>query len=374
MAAGRRGHGEGSIFKRQDGRWVGQLDVGWTEGGQRKRRSFYGVTRAAVRDAMTEAINAQRQGLTVQSKDQTMATYLRTWLAGEVDDLRPSTHKRYAQFVNRDIIPAIGKISLAKLGVQDVQRMLRGVDAAPRTVRQLRAVLRKALHDAMRMELLSRNVAALAKPPKLGDAVEQPVMEPDQAREFMAAVAGDRLESLYVLALSTGLRQGEALGLQWTGIAGGAMTISKGLQRVNGKLVLVDTKTDASKRTVRLPRVAVEALADHRGRQLEDRLIAGEKWQDTGFVFTSLYGAPLDGTVVTHQLQRLLSKAGLRRMRFHDLRHCAASLMAATGVPALVAMETLGHSNIATTMNIYSHALESSKGSAADAMDGALGG
>ncbi len=373
--------GEGAIFQRKDGRWVGQLDLGWVNG-RRSRRSFYGTTYAKVRDAMTEAKDAQRKGLTVQSRDQSTGSFLQAWLADEQKRLRPSTHRRYTGFVNHDLIPVIGRIPLTKLSPQHVRSMLaaasagRGDRAAlkPRTVRQMRAVLRKALNDAMGMEVVSRNVAALVKPADLGDKLAQPVMTPEQARAFLCAVSGDRLDGLYVLALATGLRQGEALGLLWDDVnfETGRLSITKALQRVSGKLVAVPVKTDASVRTLRLPKMALEALLAHRGRQLEDRLMAGERWQDTGYMFTTGLGTPLDGSVVTHQFQRLLAKAGLSRMRFHDLRHCAATLMAAQGVPVRVAMDTLGHSQIATTMEIYTHVLPEQQEDAADAIDAAL--
>lgn len=265
----RRGPGEGAIFQRKDGRWVGQLDLGWLDG-KRARRSFYGATFAKVKDAMTEAKEAQRKGLTVQSRDQSTEKFLRAWLDDERKHLRPSTHRRYAGFVNHDLIPVIGRIPLTKLSPQHVQAMLNAAGAgrgergslAPRTVRQMRAVLRKALHDAMRMELVSRNVAALVKPAELGAKAAQPIMTAEQAQEFLAAVSGDRLEGLYVLALATGLRQGEALGLHWSDLdlVSGKLSINKALQRVAGVLVTVPVKTVKSKRDLRLPRVALEAL------------------------------------------------------------------------------------------------------------------
>src|SRR6266545_6727274 len=166
------------------------------------------------------------------------------------------------------------------------------------------------------------------------------------------------LERCSQVALAVGLRQGEALGLAWNDIDldGGTLTVRKTLQRIDESFVLVEPKTVRSRRTIALPSVAVNVLRTHRARQMEERLMAGSLWEDDwGLVFTTATGRPLHGTNVTRTFQQLLAKAGLRRQRFHDLRHSCASLLLAQGVHPRVVMETLGHSQIALTMNTYSH-------------------
>ena len=199
-------------------------------------------------------------------------------------------------------------------------------------------------------------------------------MTPEQARTFLDSVRGKRLEALYTVALALGLRQGEALALRWTDIdmEAGNVTVRAGLQRQGGKLVLVEPKTPRSRRTIAAPPIVVAALRSHRSRQLQDRLAAGSEWQDLDFVFCTQAGGPLDSRNVTRDFQRALTKAGLPHMRFHDLRHSCASLLLAQGVHPRVVMETLGHSQIALTMNTYSHVIPALQREAADRMQAAL--
>jgi integrase len=199
-------------------------------------------------------------------------------------------------------------------------------------------------------------------------------MSPEQARAFLDLVRGDRLEALYTVALAIGLRQGEALGLQWNDIDldTGTLSVRHALQRIGGKLQLVEPKTRLSRRTIAMPPIVVTSLRAHRARQLQERLWAGSRWQEGNYVFASRIGTPLDGTNVTHGLQATLIAAGLPRQRFHDLRHACASLMLAQGVHPRVVMETLGHSQISLTMNTYSHVIPSLQREAADRMEEVL--
>ena len=196
-------------------------------------------------------------------------------------------------------------------------------------------------------------------------------LTPEQARAFLEAASGDRLEALYTVALAVGLRQGEALGLRWDDVdlEAGTLTVRHALQRVGGRLRLVEPKTRLSLRNIALPPMVVAALRAHRSRQLQERLWAGSRWQEHDYVFASTIGTPLDGTNVTHRLQAILLTAGLPRQRFHDLRHACASLLLALGVHPRVVMETLGHSQISLTMNTYGHVLPSLQRDAADRMD-----
>lgn len=198
----------------------------------------------------------------------------------------------------------------------------------------MRAVLRTALAQAMRWRLLEINAAALAQ----GPAIRRPpvpALTPADARVLLEVVAGDRLEALFVVALGLGLRQGELLGLRWEDIDQdrGEVHVRYALQRVKGQgPQLVEVKTERSRRTLALPPIVVDALEGHRYRQDAERALAGRAWVETGFVFTTSIGTPLDGSSVTHHFQRLLAAAGLPRMRFYDLRHGCASLLLAQGV------------------------------------------
>ena len=196
-------------------------------------------------------------------------------------------------------------------------------------------------------------------------------MGPDQIPGFLQAVQGDRLECLFVLTVTLGLRQGEALGLSWDAIyfEKGTLAVRRALQRVSGKLIFVEPKTSRSRRTLHLPQFVLTALRAHQMRQEQERMLAGSRWRESNLVFCTGIGTPLDGPNVTHRLQRLLHDAELPRMRFHDLRHACASLLLFKGIHPRVVMETLGHSQISLTMNTYSHVVPALQREAADKMD-----
>jgi integrase len=198
---------------------------------------------------------------------------------------------------------------------------------------------------------------------------------PAQARQFLEAVRGDKFEALYTVALALGLRRGEALGLRWEDIdwEKGTLTIRASLQRAEGKLQMLEVKTDRSRRVVKLPKLALQALKSHRTRQLEDRLLAGARWTEHGLVFPTGIGTPYDPRRLNEDFERALKRGGLPRIRFHDLRHSAATLLLAQGVPVKMISELLGHSTTRMTLDVYAHVLETMKQEAADSMDAVLG-
>jgi integrase len=283
----------------------------------------------------------------------------------------------YCHLTTKHLIPNLDRVPLEKLSPEHVQALLRAKTdegLAPRTVHHLRALLRIALNRAMRWGLVVRNVAALADSPRI-ERFDVRMLAPAEAKQLLAAAEDDRLGALYSVALALGLRQGEALGLSWEDVDFGSrrLHVRHGLQRIAGKLRLVEPKTRQSRRTIALPGVVTEALHHHKAVQTQERLLAGTRWQETGLVFTSTIGTPIEVGNLRRQFWKLLDKAGLPRMRFHDLRHSCASLLLVQGVPARVVMETLGHSNISITMDTYTHVLPELQRQAADAMDRALG-
>jgi len=240
-------------------------------------------------------------------------------------------------------------------------------------VREIRGILRTALNRALKWGLVSRNVAALTDAPR-AEAKDVTVLTPDQARSLLEAARGNRLEALFTVALALGLRRGEALGIRWQDIDvdAGTLQVRQQLQRIGGKLELVEPKTRKARRTVALPSIAVAALRAHRARQNAERLALGEAWVDSGLVFTSEIGTPLDPDNLKRSWYALRERAKLKTLRFHDLRHACATLLLAQGVHPRVVMETLGHSQIGVTMNVYSHVLPMLQREAADALDAAL--
>jgi integrase len=378
----RRGRNEGSIRRRKDGRWQATVSMGW-KNGKRARKFLYGETREEVAGKLTRALNAQQQGLPIAGERQTLEQFLDVWLEAAVKGkVRPLTFESYRSYIVTHLKPGLGKKTLARLSPQDVQAFLNAKSAekddqgnarfAARTVQYMHAVLRRALGQAERWGLVARNVAKLVEARVRRQEIEP--LSVEQARLLLEAARGDRLEALVTVATSLGLRQAEALGLRWESIdlEAGRLTVRESLQRIDGKLSLVDVKTDKSRRTVTLPRFTVSALKAHRARQLQERLVAGTRWQDRGLVFSSTIGTPLDRWQVHRRYHELLLKAGVPRKRFHDLRHTSASLLFAQGVEPRVVMEILGHSRIATTLDIYTHLLPHAQQDAADKMDAIL--
>lgn len=246
---------------------------------------------------------------------------------------------------------------------------------SPRTVQYLHAILRRSLGLATKWGLVARNVALLVDSPRVKRSEIRP-LTPEQARQFLQMAKGDRLGALYSVAIALGLRQGEALGLRWDDVdmQQGWVQVRMALQRVDGKLQLVEPKTEKSRRTIEMPDVVRDALREHRIRQLQERLLAGQTWQEHGLVFTTTIGTPLDARNVVRHFHGLLETAGLPRMRFHDLRHTAASLLLAQGLELRVVQEVLGHSQISLTANLYAHVMPVLMKEAAAKMDAVLRG
>jgi integrase len=282
----------------------------------------------------------------------------------------------YAQLIRLHLKPGLGQYRLAKLSPAHVQKFMNDKLAAglsPRSVQYLRAVLRRALGLALKWRMVQVNAATLVDAPKTNRPEVNP-FSPEEARAFLGAIKGDRLEALFTCALALGLRQGEALGLLWDDIDLQARTITVrgNLQRIGHKLQLVEPKTRRSRRTLTLPQTTAAALRTHYRRQLEEKVKAGARWHDTGFVFTSVIGTPLEPRNVVRRFHAVLKEAGLRHQRFHDLRHCAATLLLAQGVELRTIMEILGHSQISITADLYTHVIPAVKREAADLMDGIL--
>lgn len=375
MVASKRGNGEGTIFKRErDGRWVGQLTLA-----NGRRKTLTAPTMKEARARLDSARRDRDAGLGAMDERLTVARYLDQWLETSArPTLRPQTLRSYQMHVRVHIGPAIGQVRLARLSPANVQRMMNDMLAtglSPSSVLYTRAILRRALGQAMKWGHVQRNAAALVDPPR---RTRQPVaaMSPDDARALLQAFAGHRLESLVTVALATGLRQGELLGLSWADVDldGATLTVRHALQRNDGAWQLVEPKTERSHRTLALPAFVVAALRQRRAVQGRERMLAGGRWQASDLVFTTSIGTPMDGRNVTHRFQGQLAAAGLARIRWHDLRHGCATLLIARDANVRVIMEQLGHSAIALTMNTYAHIMPSALRDAADRMDDLLAG
>lgn len=240
----------------------------------------------------------------------------------------------------------IGRLRLGRLGPFHLEHLYAErikAGLSPTTVLQLHRLLHHALRDAVRWSLVLRNVSELVTPPRRA-RYDFRVLSSDQARAFLQAVKGDRLEALYVVAITTGMREGELFGLRWTDV-----NLRTGWLRLTRQL-----KTKSSRRQVLLPRIVVEALTAHDERQAQERELVGTAWEDNGLVFPNTIGRPINvSNFLPRDFYPLLERAGLPRMRFHDLRHSAATLLLELGIHPKVVSEMLGHSQIGITLDLY---------------------
>jgi integrase len=374
--ARRRGQNEGSITQLKDGRWQGRVTTGYKDG-KVQRKAVYGKTRQEAAVEVTKILANMQKGIQPGNDRTTVKQFLADWLLGKEPTVRPTTYRSYKDTASLHITPYIGHIVLTRLTPTDVQKMMRALTSggakAP-TVRYAVRVLRIALNDAARMELIGRNAAALVKTPKTEKHRVTP-LTPEQATKLLEKATDDRMEGIYVLAVALGLRQGELLGLAWDDVdmEAGAVMVRAQLQRRDGALQRVPLKTEESRRTLALPAVALAALRRQRTRQKEARLLAGSRWQETGYVFTSTIGTPIDARNLIREYHDALQRAELPSARFHDLRHSAASILLAMGASLHEVKEALGHSRIATTSDVYAHLLDSVRQETAARMDRAFG-
>ena len=371
----RRGKGEGSIYQREDGAWIGAIDLGWVDG-KRSRRVISAKTRGEIVKRLRELHPVIAQGVVPASDRLTVGEYLNGWVVNRIPGtITTRTEALYERAVKVYINPSIGKLRLNKLAPSDVSRMLQDLEAkgySPATRRMARATLRRALRMAEQDGVLSRNVASIAEGPKLGHR-EGRSLNPDQAKQFLRAVEGHRHEAAYVLALSLGLRRGEILGLTWDDVdrAEDAVVLQIRHQLVRDKngVHLVDLKTVGSRRTLHLSRPLVDILERHRVRQEAEELVRGKRWHnDHELIFTSNIGTPLDPDEFGKTVPKICVEAGLGHWSIHELRHSCASLLIAMEVPIEVVAEQMGHASIRVTKDVYGHLMPRSRAKAAEAM------
>lgn len=354
--AKRRGQGEGSIYKRApDGRWVGSVNLGY-EGGTRRRRVVYGDSQAEV-VAKLEGVRQDRcEGRLTAKADnrQTVGAFLRGWLDDYTAELADSTQESYRWLLERHVIPELGDHRLSQLTARHVQALLTSKqDLAPRTRQYLLTVLRSALDTAEREGLVPRNVAKLVKPPSVRAAEVRPYSA-EEAAALLEAAAGTRMHPLIALAVFTGLRVGECLGLRWADIdlEDGAVSVKRTRRRTG---TVADPKTEAGRRVVPMDAAAVEALAAWRTLQAQDRAAAAS-WEAGDSVFTTRDGRLLSHAGVRSGWRRTVDRAEVEYRGFHHLRKTYTSLLAAQGIHPKAAQQLLGHTDVRVTLEAYTRA------------------
>jgi len=354
--AKRRGNGEGSVYRRKDGLWVGQYKIE-APNGTKKTKYIYAKTRKEAARRLTEAVAEMNKGIVYDSEGLTLERYLSRWLGSVERTIRPRTYERYEQSCRLHIHPALGNTKLDKLRtsqLQDLYRKKLECGLSPRTVQIIHATLHKALAQAVALFLIPRNPAAFATPPRATHREMRPLSE-EQVKLLLEASKGDKLEALYVLAITTGMRKGEILGLKWEDVDLVSRIVRVKRTVHNG--TVHPPKTSRGYRSISLATDAVVALKER------ERL--GE------WVFCTKTGNPLSAhNVHNRSWKPLLKKAGLPSdTRFHDLRHTCATLLLTRNINPKIVQELLGHSSISITLDIYSHVLPTLQEKAVEAME-----
>lgn len=356
----RRGHGEGTLFLRKDGRW--QASFIDNDG---KRRYFYGMKQSEALEKMRRAQEEDKKGTLAKSTQQKLGEYLNQWLEMvHKQKIRISTYRQYRFVLDKHILPSLGNTQLQKLTPQDIQNLYarkQKEGLGPATILNMHTVLRGSLANALKWNLVSRNVAALVTAPRSKSSVAHG-LSVEEVQKLVSTTRGHRFEAIFTVALTTGMRRGELFGLRWSdiNIERGILYVRRTTNRYKGVGVVEnDPKTKTSLRQIMLSEPALEALKKHKERQEQEKQMLGDKWQDRNLVFCGRYGGFLIPDTLRKNLNKVLQDAGLPHIRFHDLRHSAATIMLTMGVHPKIVQEMLGHSTITITMDTYSHLVPS---------------
>ena len=374
---GKRGNGEGSITKRKDGRYMARYTVHTKDG--LRRKTLYARTRAEVAEKLSRALSDRSSGIVFDAGTLTLGEYLDRWLPHSVrGSVRQRTFERYEQIARVHIKPTLGRIKLKALTPTHVRGLYQEKlddGLAPRTVQYIHTTLRKALKEAVQDGLIPRNAADAVKAPRPAKKEINP-LAPEQAKAFLEVASGNRFQTLYVLAIHCGLREGELLGLKWDdlNLEAGTLSVRRTLSETKEVGRIFEPPKNGKGRSIRLTPGAIEALRGHLRCQIEEIDRAGDAYQDQGLVFPSQAGTPMNAKNLTaRSFKPLLVQAGLpHSVRLHDLRHTCATLLLGKGVHPKIVQELLGHATIAITLDTYSHVLPNMQGEAVAAMQEAM--
>jgi len=359
----RRDNGDGSIYTRADERFVGSLRLP-----NGKRKDFYGKTKQEVKEKLKKAQAQLEQGTLVTAKHQSVASYLEYWFTIKRPNVRASTVVSYRGIINNHIVPHIGSIKLQKLTCDHIQALYstlleKGLN--PTAVGMVHTVLVSACKDAVKWKRIAVSPCESVTAPRQVRK-DMKFLTVEQARHLLDAARGHPLEAMLVLAVLTGARRGELFALHWEDInfRKGTVHIHRSLSYKNADGLGCTyreelPKTAAGIRTIPLPDIALEVLKVHKARQLKQRLQCGDAWKNLDLVFCTGVGSYYNQSNHHTAFRKILKAAGLPFIRFHDLRHSAATILLSMGVNPKVIQERLGHANITITLGRYAHVTES---------------
>jgi len=375
---------KGSIRERSPGRWAIILDQRDPATGNRKRKwhSFRGTKRQAQTEC-ARLIAAMKDGTYIEPSKITVAQFLDRWLDHIKSQVTPKSHERYSGLVKKNIAPALGAVLLAKLrpvnigeayavALKDGRKDGRSGGLAPRTVGHMHRVLKQALSQAVKWELLMRNPADAVDPPK----VEwKPVSTYDlsETARILEAVRGKTIFMPALLAVMCGLRRGEICALRWRNadLDGAQLSVVESVEQTKSGLRFKSPKSGKGRKVALLP-IVVDELRARRARLAQELLKLGKRISDDDFVVSHPDGSMLPPIHVSQQWGFAIAKTGLARLRFHDLRHAHATHLLAMGVHPKVASERLGHSRVGITLDLYSHVIPGMQEDAAADLDRAF--
>lgn len=365
----RRGRNEGTIFRKASGKWRAQVTI------DGKRLGYTASTRAECHDWLRGMLDQIDQGMTFDGRNTTLADYLEEWISIKKSSVRTNTGVQYERLIIRYIKPMLGKVKLKDLSIRVINRFYEELVSAGVGVSHIRychRVLHAALEQAVKNGMLGRNPAHGSTLPRL-PYKEMQTLNEQQVVQFLVAASVSRYKVLYHLAVTTGMRYSELRGLSWSDVdwIKGTISVRRQIQDIAGKGSLAGApKTHSGIRTVLLGESSLNALREQRQRVESEWSEAGDRWQDNDLIFPSKNGTPFVTITVHEDFAYTLKAANLPKIRFHDLRHTAASLMLNRGVPALVVAKILGHSNPTITLSIYAHSTVDMQAEAVSIMDG----
>ena len=353
----RRAHGEGSVYKRSDGRWAGAVPIGYTSEGRLRRKTVYGKTQAEALAKLEEVKRQIHSGAFNDSRIK-VAEYLDQWLEHKMRSVKPSTHAKY-QYCVEHVKRHIGGSVVTKLKPLHVQAALAKIadDSGVPTANNFRRVLFNALKQAVRWQIAARNPVEAVDPlPEIRK--EMALWTAGQAAAFLDHALTHRLHALFYVAMATGLRRGEIMGLRWSDIGANTLQVRQTIVRAGKELVVTTPKTKSGERRVGIAPDVLAVLDGHRERQQAEKAQARDAWASTGLVFTDKLGRFLQPHTITRCLQAIALAANVPAIRFHDLRHLHASMCIRSGMDPRALADRLGHARASFTLDTYAHLFE----------------
>lgn len=371
-----RGQNEGSIRQRKDGIWESRYTAGKDANGRQIQRSIYGKTKAEVKEKLTKVLHELSSGTYIEPSKITLREWLETWFKEYVSNsVKLSTKASYELYIDKHINPIIGHIQLKDLKTDSLQRFyneklsngrLDGEGGLnPKTIKNMHNMLHSALEQALKNGLIMRNISESAVLPK-AKKKEMRVLSPGEQKKLQEVVQDERLGMAIILDLATGLRLGELLALQWNDIdlKAGVLTVKRTINWLKSydpdskqktSIVIGEPKTKHSNRQIRLQNIILKKLIAYSISQKKEKLASSDIYADTGYVFTNTTGKPIEPRTFQDFFYKMIKKAEIQSANFHCLRHTFATRALEAGIPAKTVSEILGHSNIGTTLDLYSH-------------------